>query len=138
MNDYTKAIVTGKGKKQRIVYLEKESHSALLTYLEDRKNLLECQEKKTDFLFISQAGNPLTVSGLRYIINKYSGAEGTNRHVNPHAFRHTFATQLINNGADIRLVQEMLGHSSISTTQQYTHISTEKLIEVYNKTHPHK
>ena len=91
----------------------------------------------TDRIFISQRGRPLSVRGISYIISRYSGAEGTNHHVNPHAFRHTFATTMIGNGADVRLVQEMLGHSSISTTQRYTHITTEKLIETYNKAHPH-
>ena len=76
-------------------------------------------------------------SGIRYILNRYSEPDGTNHHMNPHAFRHTFATTMIGNGADVRMVQEMLGHSSISTTQRYTHITTEKLIETYNKAHPH-
>ena len=108
-------------------------------YLVDRIKVIEQNgiKEPTDKLFINQKGEPLTTGGIRYIINRYSGPEGTNHHMNPHAFRHTFATTMIGNGADVRLVQEMLGHSSISTTQRYTHITTEKLIETYNKAHPH-
>ncbi|MBO4640003.1 MAG: tyrosine-type recombinase/integrase [Treponema sp.] len=139
MNGYDRAVVTGKGDKQRIVYFSEEAKAALKAYLTDRKKVLEENGTlgKTDRIFISQRGLPLSVRGIRYIISRYSGAEGTNHHVNPHAFRHTFATTMIGNGADVRMVQEMLGHSSISTTQRYTHITTEKLIETYNKAHPH-
>ena len=139
MNGYDRAVVTGKGDKQRIVYFSDEAKSALKAYLVDRKKVLQENGTlgKTDRIFISQRGLPLSVRGIRYIISRYSGAEGTNHHVNPHAFRHTFATTMIGNGADVRMVQEMLGHSSISTTQRYTHITTEKLIETYNKAHPH-
>ncbi len=133
------AIVTGKGNKQRKVYFVQEARKALAEYLKDRKKVLA--DNKVDpaprELFINQKGGALTTGGLRYILNRYSGVEGTNRHVNPHAFRHTFATTMLGNGADVRVVQEMLGHSSISTTQRYTHITTEKLIETYNKAHPH-
>lgn len=133
------AIVTGKGNKQRKVFFAAESRAALSEYLRDRKKFLE--ENKIEpapaELFINLKGGPLTTGGLRYILNRYSGVEGTNHHVNPHAFRHTFATNMLGNGADVRMVQEMLGHSSISTTQRYTHITTEKLIETYNKAHPH-
>ncbi len=133
------AVVTGKGNKQRKVYFAQEARKALAEYLADRKKVLE--ENKVNplpaQLFINQKGGPLTTGGLRYILNRYSGVEGTNHHINPHAFRHTFATTMLGNGADVRMVQEMLGHSSISTTQRYTHITTEKLIETYNKAHPH-
>ena len=133
------AIVTGKGNKQRKVYFAQEARKALAEYLVDRKKVLE--ETKVNpaprELFINQKGGPLTTGGLRYILTRYSGVEGTNHHINPHAFRHTFATTMLGNGADVRMVQEMLGHSSISTTQRYTHITTEKLIETYNKAHPH-
>jgi len=133
------AVVTGKGNKQRKVYFAEEARKALAEYLADRKKLLA--ENKIvpapQELFINQKGGALTTGGLRYILNRYSGVEGTNHHINPHAFRHTFATTLLGNGADVRMVQEMLGHSSISTTQRYTHITTEKLIETYNKAHPH-
>lgn len=139
MDNYHSAIVTGKGNKQRKVFFEEESRKALGAYLKDRRKvILENQiAEPTKKLFINQKGMPLSNGGLRYILNRYTGAEGTNRHVNPHAFRHTFATTMLNNGADVRMVQEMLGHSSISTTQRYTHVTTEKLIEIYNKAHPH-
>ncbi len=133
------AVVTGKGNKQRKVYFAEEARKALSEYLADRKKVLE-ENKVSPLpvqLFINQKGGPLTTGGLRYILNRYSGVEGTNHHINPHAFRHTFATTMLGNGADVRMVQEMLGHSSISTTQRYTHITTEKLIETYNKAHPH-
>ena len=133
------AFVTGKGNKQRKVFFAAEARKALAEYLTDRKKVLEENhiEAKPARLFVNQKGGPLTTGGLRYILNRYSGVEGTNHHINPHAFRHTFATTMLGNGADVRMVQEMLGHSSISTTQRYTHITTEKLIETYNKAHPH-
>lgn len=136
---YSAAIVTGKGDKQRRVYFGETSVAALKDYLDDRKKLIEQNGilEPTRKVFVNQKGEPLTTAGIRYIINRYSGPEGTNHHMNPHAFRHTFATTMIANGADVRLVQEMLGHSSISTTQRYTHMTTEKLIEVYSKAHPH-
>lgn len=139
MDNYHSAIVTGKGNKQRKVFFAQEARNALALYLQDRKKVLESHNiaEPTRQVFINQKGHPLSVGGVRFIISKYSGAEGTNHHINPHAFRHTFATTMIGNGADVRLVQEMLGHSSISTTQRYTHITTEKLIETYNKAHPH-
>ena len=139
MDNFHAAIVTGKGNKQRKVYFAEESRRALAEYLADRKKVILQNQitEPTRQLFINQKGKPLTVGGIRYIITKYSGSEGTNHHVNPHAFRHTFATTLLSNGADVRMVQEMLGHSSISTTQRYTHITTEKLIDVYNLAHPH-
>ena len=145
MDNYHSAIVTGKGNKQRRVFFGEEARNALARYYQDRKkvmaeNHIEKVGVNTDTKpmgFINQKGEPISVAGIRYIITRYSGVEGTNHHVNPHAFRHTFATTMLNNGADVRIVQEMLGHSSISTTQRYTHVTTEKLIEIYNKAHPH-
>ena len=121
--DFSRAIVMGKGSK------------AVQEYLADRKRRFEKDEEQ--HLFVNQKGGALSVRGITYILSRYSGVEGTNRHVSPHAFRHTFATAMIGNGADVRIVQEMLGHSNISTTQRYTHISTENLIALYNKAHPH-
>ena len=139
LDDYHSAIVTGKGNKQRRVYFASESRNALKVYLEDRKQILLDKgiENPSAKIFINHRGLPLSINGVRFIITKYSGKEGTNHHVNPHAFRHTFATTMIGNGADVRIVQEMLGHSSISTTQRYTHVTTEKLIDIYNKAQPH-
>ena len=118
--------------------------------LNDAKKALEAYLKERDerfpdrsllngenFVFVNQRGSPLSNHGIAFILSKYSGPLGTNRHVNPHALRHTFATAMISQGADVRLVQEMLGHSSISTTQRYTHVSTEQMIEMYNMAHPH-
>ena len=139
INNYHSAFVTGKGNKQRKVYFEENSRKAIEVYLQDRSKIIADNGilNPSILFFINQKGQPISVNGIRYIITRYSGAEGTKHHVNPHAFRHTFATSMLANGADVRMVQEMLGHSSISTTQRYTHITTEKLIEIYNKAHPH-
>ena len=134
------AVVHGKGNKDRIVYFGKKAQQAFLDYLKDRKKMIYdkgIDPKSVPNVFINQMGRALSTGGIRYILSRYSGAEGTNHHINPHAFRHTFATQLLSNGCDVRVVQELLGHSSISTTQRYTHVTTEKLIETYKNAHPH-
>lgn len=143
MNDFSSgflsAVVTGKGRKDRIVYFEKDAQNSLKEYLVERNSRfsdLKVTNPK-NYIFVNQKGFPLSTRGISYILSKYSGTAGTNHHVNPHALRHTFATAMISNGADVRLVQEMLGHSSISTTQRYTHVSTEQMIAMYNKAHPH-
>lgn len=137
--DFSSAVVTGKGRKDRRVYFESDAQVALKKYIEDRKNLFLGLNKKDEVkeVFVNQKGNPLTAHGVRWILSRYTGLEGTNHHVSPHALRHTFATAMLMQGADVRIVQELLGHSSVSTTQRYTHITTEKLIDVYNKAHPH-
>ena len=134
--DYSSVIVTGKGKKDRRVYFEKDAQKALAEYLADRKERFG-QADTEKALFVNQQGKRLTVRGIAYIISRYSGAEGTNHHVSPHAFRHTFATAMLTGGADVRMVQELLGHASISTTQRYTHVTTDHMIEMYNMAHPH-
>ena len=132
------AVVKGKGKKDRIVYFEADALAALKDYLPERKALLErLKVPGQKALFVNEKGGSLTTRGLRWIVSRYSGAEGTNRHVSPHAFRHTFATAMLSKGADVRVVQEMLGHASISTTQRYTHVTTEQLINIYKQAHPH-
>ena len=144
ISDFTSGIgqvvVLGKGNKERTVYFGQHAQKAFLEYLKDRKKVIEehgLNPKNIQSIFINQKGTPLSTGGIRYILTRYTGARGTKHHVNPHAFRHTFATQLLARGCDVRLVQELLGHSTISTTQRYTHITTEELIETYRKAHPH-
>ena len=134
--DYSSGIVTGKGKKDRQVFFSADAVKALKEYLLER-NARFPNATNIKFVFINLKGSVLTARGMRYIISRYSGLEGTNKPVSPHAFRHTFATAMLGNGADVRVVQELLGHSSISTTQRYTHITTSQLIQTYNQAHPH-
>ncbi|MBP5695502.1 MAG: tyrosine-type recombinase/integrase [Treponema sp.] len=138
---FKSAVVTGKGKKDRRVFFAEDAVSSLLAYLAERKSRFPERESDggnpVQEVFLNQKGNPLSEHGIWYIVSRYSGVEGTNKHVSPHAFRHTFATAMLAAGADIRAVQEMLGHSSISTTQRYTHVTTERLKEVYKQAFPH-
>jgi integrase/recombinase XerC len=137
--DYSSAVVTGKGKKDRRVYFEEDARNAFKTYLNDREKLFADKHMNDTVsrIFVNQQGTALTPHGIQWIVARYSGPEGTNHHISPHALRHTFATAMLSSGADVRIVQELLGHASISTTQRYTHITTERLIDMYNKAHPH-
>ena len=132
---YASAVVRGKGNKDRRVYFEDDARRALEEYLEDRQKRFG--EGGDPYVFVNQKGKHISARGISYIVSRYSGAEGTRHHVSPHAFRHTFATAMLTGGADVRVVQELLGHSSISTTQRYTHVSTQRLIDLYNSAHPH-
>lgn len=134
-DNHRSAVVKGKGNKERYIYFAEDAQKALEVYLEDRKKRFG--SITGEYVFVNQGGTPLTTGGVRYILTKYTGPEGTNKHVSPHAFRHTFATTMLANGADVRVVQELLGHSTVSTTQRYTHVTTERLIDIYKKTHPH-
>ena len=130
------ARIIGKGNKQRQIFFSEETREALLEYLNVRKTRIKA-EKPTDRLFISLKGAPISVPGLRWIISKYAERSGLDKTIHPHSLRHSFATHLVNSGCDVRVVQELLGHSSISTTQRYTHVNMERLKKVYNKAHPH-
>lgn len=138
---YESAVVTGKGKKDRWVYFGRDAVESLKTYLAERNSRFPESSPNgafaVDNVFVNQRGTALTEHGIWYIVKRYSGVEGTNKPVSPHAFRHTFATVMLTEGADIRVVQEMLGHASISTTQRYTHLSTQALKEIYNQAFPH-
>ncbi len=133
---YKCAVVLGKGRKERRVFFSEEAVEALTAYLPERQAAVKDGDQVRS-VFVTKRGNPLSDRGIREVVARYSSSEGTGNHVSPHAFRHTFATSLLNNGADIRVVQELLGHSSISTTQRYTHVSKDRLIDVYNQAHPH-
>lgn len=134
--DFRSAIVRGKGGKDRQVFFSSQACTALRKYLLERKARFPTSSG-VQALFVNLKGKSLTSRGIRYIVERYSGVEGTNHPVSPHAFRHTFASTMLAHGADVRVVQELLGHSSISTTQRYTHITTAQLIQTYNRAHPH-
>ena len=121
--------VMGKGKKERIVPIGEKAIEAIMEYCEKRP-------KKTQALFLNKAGQRLTTRSIGNIINKYIQRTSIHKKISPHALRHSFATHLLNRGADLRSVQELLGHQNLSTTQIYTHLTTEKLKNVYNQAHP--
>jgi len=135
-HDFSSARIIGKGNKERQVFFSDEAKEALLAYLGVRKLRIKA-ERPTDMLFINRKGEPISVPGLRWIITKYSERSGLDKNIHPHSLRHSFATHLVNSGCDVRVVQELLGHASISTTQRYTHVNMEHLKKVYKKAHPH-
>lgn len=125
--------VLGKGAKERIVFYGEYTAGTLKDYLIDREILQN--QKKSEYLFISQEGEKLTTRRIAQIIEKIIGLVAIKNKVTPHTIRHTFATHLLNHGADLRSVQALLGHSSLSTTQIYTHVSNERLRQVYLEAH---
>jgi integrase/recombinase XerC len=156
---FSGARVLGKGGKERFVFFSDEAAEAIKEYLPVRAAQLKAVTENagakeaagkaasgkttngkvqiTDKLFISRRGRAISVPGVRWIINRYGDRSGLGKHVHPHALRHSFATHLVNSGCDVRIVQEMLGHASISTTQRYTHVDMERLRQAYMKAHPH-
>ena len=127
--------VTGKGDKERIVYFGDYAKKYLALYLnEARKELLN--NNKSNYLLINNQGEHLSPRGVQLVIDNIVKDTALKHNISPHALRHTFATDLLNNGADLKSVQELLGHSSLSTTQIYTHITNERLRSVYLKTFP--
>lgn len=139
--DYNSDFITiyGKGKKERSVPLLKVLKSALMDYMNfSRSELLaKCKDTPTDNLFLNHRGGPLTTRGVRVILDEITDATSENIKVHPHMIRHSFATHLLNGGADLRSVQKLLGHVNLATTQIYTHVSREQLIAEYTKYHPH-
>jgi tyrosine recombinase XerC len=119
----------GKGKKERIAPIGDKAISSLRGYLEKRK-------RQASAVFLNKRGTRITDRGVRNIVGKYLKASGMKKGVSPHTLRHSFATHLLNRGADLRTVQELLGHANLSSTQIYTHLTTEKLKNVYDKAHP--
>ena len=127
--------VMGKGSKERIVPIGSKAQTATRLWLEQGRPL-ELKKIPSDYLFVARAGHPMTRQAFWKIIKKYAGLAGILRPVSPHTLRHSFATHLIEGGADLRSVQTMLGHSDISTTQIYTHISRDYLIKMHHAFHP--
>ncbi|MDR1108144.1 MAG: tyrosine-type recombinase/integrase [Spirochaetaceae bacterium] len=134
--DLSCARVMGKGNKERYVFFSGEAREALAAYLPGRASRLKAAAP-TDRLFVNRKGGPLSIPGIRWIITKYAERSGLDKNIHPHALRHSFATHLVNSGCDVRLVQELLGHASLSTTQRYTHVDRERLKQTYLKAHPH-
>ena len=135
------ARITGKGGKERYVFFSDEGRAALAEYLPERAARIRMAgiagAASNGPLFVSRKGRPISVPGVRWIIARYAERSGLGKHIHPHSLRHSFATHLVNSGCDVRIVQEMLGHSSLSTTQRYTHVSVEGLKKVYARAHPH-
>ena len=127
--------VMGKGSKERIIPINDYALTFLKAYIEDFRSEF-MKSKKTDSLFLSNRGLEMTRHSFWHIIKKYALQAGINNHLSPHTLRHAFATHMINNGADLRVVQLLLGHSDLSTTQLYTHIAKNELKELHCKNHP--
>ncbi len=127
--------VLGKGNKERICYFGQHCQAALENYLCESRPLL-LKEKKSQMLFINHLGGDLTTRGVRDIIDKIILKSSLNIKVTPHTFRHTFATMLLNEGCDLKSVQELLGHVNLSTTSIYTHITNDRIKDIYLHTHP--
>ncbi len=130
--------VVGKGRKERIVPIGEKALQALKKYLAQRNQLLASRpiQPSTTPLFINKWGGRLTARSVARLLEKYTRKCGLMRKISPHALRHSFATHLLDAGADLRAIQEMLGHASLSTTQRYTHVTLDRLMEVYDRTHP--
>jgi integrase/recombinase XerC len=129
----------GKGGKQRIVPFNRSTASAIRAYLKDRALLVHATSgarAKADPLFVNYRGARLTARSIDRLVRRYAAASGVRLGVSPHALRHSFATHLLQRGADLRAIQELLGHARLSTTQRYTHVNAAQLIEVYRKSHP--
>lgn len=129
--------VRGKGNKERFVVFGKHATAALETYLaEGRPELMAKTQENHQYVFVNNRGKPLTSRGIAYILNQIIKKTTLTTKIHPHMLRHTFATHLLNNGADLRTVQELLGHSSLSTTQIYTHVTMNHIKNDYEKFFP--
>jgi len=134
-------LVFTKGNKQRVVFYTNRTNSLLKKYIKVKNELQidkKIVEKKIrDKLFITNLGKPLSISSVESIFERQRVCFGWQKNFTPHVLRHSYATHLLNNGASIRMVQQMFGHSSLSTTQIYTHVSQKRMRDVYLKSHPH-
>jgi len=129
-------LVRGKGRKERIVPFGRKAGSALEEYLPVRERILADNKTRGEALFLNARGRRLTTRSIDRLVKKYVRLYGPDVRLSPHGLRHAFASHLLAEGADLRAIQEMLGHASLSTKQKYTQVSIQQLIDVYDKTHP--
>lgn len=134
--DLETVLIKGKGNKERYVPLSKKALNAIAFYVEHARKEVCANKHPPKQLFLNERGKPLTERGVYYIVNRRAKELSETLQISPHDLRHTFATHLLNRGADLRTVQELLGHEHLSTTQMYTHVTKERLREVYNQSHP--
>jgi integrase/recombinase XerC len=140
LNDIEEAngviLIRGKGKKQRYVPLEGAAAEALAAYREARQKVLNAMRRKTSRLFINHRGGPLTTRSVGRIVKQIAISRGLPPDMHPHTLRHAFGTHMLTEGADLRAIQELLGHERLATTQRYTQLSITHVMEVYDRTHP--
>ncbi|MFK2824986.1 tyrosine recombinase XerC [Bacillus sp. B190/17] len=134
--DLSVLLVKGKGNKERYVPFGSFAHEAIERYIATARHFLMKSADSHSFLFVNHRGRPLTPRGIRHILTKLIEKASLTRKIHPHMLRHTFATHLLNNGADLRTVQELLGHDHLSSTQVYTHVTKEHLRKTYVIHHP--
>jgi integrase/recombinase XerD len=127
--------VLGKGAKERVVPIGRMALSSIKDYLEQSRPLL-LKNRSSAYLFVTRRGGPMTRQGFWHLVGRYGKVAQLKKKITPHSLRHSFATHLLEGGADLRAVQMMLGHSDISTTQIYTHIAQRQLLEAHKKYHP--
>lgn len=126
-------LINGKGSKERIVPLGDYAKEYLIMYLQNRNALIKRKNGNPDKLFLNNHGKPITRNGFNYLLNNILKEKGIEKEVTPHTLRHSFATHMLNNGADLRTIQELLGHSDIVTTRIYTHVAKKQIHDNYDK-----
>ena len=127
--------IVGKGSKERIVPVGKQAAACIRRYLQEARTSLARRGQRGE-IFLSTRGGPLNRKTIWHLVKKYASTAGITKHITPHTLRHSFATHLLDNGADLRVIQEMLGHADISTTQVYTHVDQRRLKETHYRFHP--
>ena len=129
-------VVRGKGKKERLALLGQPAQQAIRAWLPARELLIRQRKRPGNAVFVNQKGGRLTTRSVGRLLEKYLALAGLDPRTTPHTLRHSFATHLLDAGADIRGVQELLGHRSLTTTQIYTHVTTQRLQQTYHNAHP--